>query len=41
MRAVPASLNPAVVVQIDERLAQVEANHGVRIAWAIESGSRA
>ena len=37
MRAVPASLDPAVVAEIDARLA----NTGVSIPWAIESGSRA
>jgi predicted nucleotidyltransferase len=30
-----------VVAQIDERLDRVEAEHGVRILWAVESGSRA
>ncbi|ALJ19430.1 hypothetical protein AOA12_05715 [Microbacterium sp. No. 7] len=34
-------MDAAVVAAIDERLAGVEAAHGVRIAWAIESGSRA
>lgn len=41
MRAIPESLDPAVVAEIDARLAGVEADHGVRIPWAIESGSRA
>ncbi|MDQ1124378.1 nucleotidyltransferase domain-containing protein [Microbacterium trichothecenolyticum] len=41
MRAVPSSLDPAVVAEIDRRLASVEVEHGVRIPWAIESGSRA
>lgn len=41
MRAVPESLDPAVVAAIDARLDGVESDHGVRIAWAIESGSRA
>lgn len=41
MRAVPSSLDPAVVAEIDARLAGVETEHGVRIAWAVESGSRA
>ena len=37
MRAVPSSLDPAVVAEIDARLAGT----GVSIPWAIESGSRA
>ncbi|WP_058625456.1 nucleotidyltransferase domain-containing protein [Microbacterium testaceum] len=41
MRAVPSSLDPTVVAEIDRRLATVEAEHRVRIPWAIESGSRA
>ncbi|MFZ8755866.1 DNA polymerase beta superfamily protein [Microbacterium sp. HMH0099] len=41
MRAVPPSLDPAVVSEIDRRLAAVAVEHGVRIPWAIESGSRA
>lgn len=41
MRAVPASLDPAVVAEIDRRLTAVGEVHGVRIPWAIESGSRA
>lgn len=41
MRAIPSSLDPAVVAEIDARLAGVAAEHGVRIPWAIESGSRA
>lgn len=41
MRRIPESLDSAVVGAIDHRLVQVEAEHGVRIAWAIESGSRA
>jgi uncharacterized protein len=41
MRAVPASLDPAVVAGIDARLAGIEREHGVVIPWAIESGSRA
>lgn len=41
MCAVPSGLDPAVVSGIDARLAGVEADHGVRILWAIESGSRA
>lgn len=41
MRAIPSSLDPLVVSEIDSRLAGVSAEHGVRIPWAIESGSRA
>lgn len=41
MRSIPASLDPAVVSGIDGRIAEVSAAHGVRIPWAIESGSRA
>jgi predicted nucleotidyltransferase len=41
MRAIPDSLDPAVVAEIDARLAGIELDHGVRIPWAIESGSRA
>lgn len=41
MRAVPSSLDPVVVAEIDRRLASVEDEHRVRIPWAIESGSRA
>lgn len=41
MRAIPSSLDPQVVSEIDRRLAAVSADHGVRIPWAIESGSRA
>lgn len=41
MRAIPESLDPAVVAEIDRRLASVATEHGVRIPWAIESGSRA
>ncbi|WP_423917347.1 nucleotidyltransferase domain-containing protein [Frigoribacterium sp. 2-23] len=41
MRAVPEELDASVVAQIDGRLAGVEIDHGVRVAWAIESGSRA
>ena len=40
-RDLPASLDPATVAEIDARLAAVEAEHGVKIAFAIESGSRA
>ncbi|GAA1057682.1 hypothetical protein GCM10017608_00840 [Agromyces luteolus] len=41
MRAVPISLDSQVVAEIDRRLSTVSAEHGVRIPWAIESGSRA
>jgi predicted nucleotidyltransferase len=41
VRAVPDSLEPSVVAQVDDRLDGVERDHGVRIAWAVESGSRA
>jgi uncharacterized protein len=41
MRAIPSSLDPAVVAEIDARLAGVSAEHQVTIPWAIESGSRA
>jgi uncharacterized protein len=41
MRNIPPSLDPDVVVQIDARLRGVADAYGVRIPWAIESGSRA
>ncbi len=41
MRAIPSGLDAAIVAAIDARLAGVEAEHGVDIRWAIESGSRA
>lgn len=41
MRTVPASLDPSVVAEIDERLARSARDFGVTIPWAIESGSRA
>ncbi|WP_416445859.1 DNA polymerase beta superfamily protein [Leucobacter sp. HNU] len=41
MRTIPDSLDPRAVAGIDARLALVEREHGVRIPWAIESGSRA
>ncbi len=40
-RTIPAEMNAATVAEIDARLAGVERDHGVRIAFAIESGSRA
>jgi predicted nucleotidyltransferase len=41
VRAIPSELDPAVVADVDARLDGVAAEHGVRIPWAIESGSRA
>lgn len=41
MRAVPDSLDAAVVAAIDGRLARVCAEHGATIPLAVESGSRA
>lgn len=41
VRAIPPSLDPTVVSEIDDRLTAVASDHGVRIPWAIESGSRA
>lgn len=41
MRAVPADLSPEVVAGIDRQLADLERTEGVRLLWAIESGSRA
>ncbi|GAA4145667.1 nucleotidyltransferase domain-containing protein [Leifsonia shinshuensis] len=41
MRAIPDSLDPAVVADIDRRLEDVAAVHGVTVTLAIESGSRA
>lgn len=41
MRAVPPGLDPTVVAAIDARLDDVATSHGVRVGWAIESGSRA
>jgi uncharacterized protein len=41
MRAIPSTLDPAVVTAIDVRLDETERDHDVRIVWAIESGSRA
>jgi predicted nucleotidyltransferase len=41
MRAIPDGLDPAVVTEIDRRLADIASDHQVRVSWAIESGSRA
>ncbi len=41
LRALPADFDPAVVRAIDDRLAGCEAQHGVRVLLAVESGSRA
>src|SRR4051812_49968845 len=41
LRHIPDSFSPPVVAAIDARLSDVEAEHEVRIALAIESGSRA
>lgn len=41
MRTIPPSFDPDAVAAIDARLAGVAAEHGVRVALAIESGSRA
>ncbi|MEO7690369.1 MAG: nucleotidyltransferase domain-containing protein [Sphingomonas sp.] len=41
LRHIPDSFSAPVVAAIDERLSSVEAEHEVRIALAIESGSRA
>ncbi|GCD21830.1 DNA polymerase beta superfamily protein [Cellulomonas algicola] len=40
-RALPASFDQAVVADVDDRLAAITREHGVRIGWAVESGSRA
>jgi predicted nucleotidyltransferase len=41
VRSIPAGFDLAVVAAIDARLSGVESDDGVRIPWAIESGSRA
>lgn len=41
MRSIPDSFDPAVVTQIEARLADVARHDGVNVVWAIESGSRA
>lgn len=40
-RDLPPSFDPHVVAAIDARLADVARTHGVRVPWAVESGSRA
>jgi uncharacterized protein len=40
-RSISPDMNPAAVAEIDARLDGVEREHGVRIGFAIESGSRA
>ncbi|MCS5733449.1 nucleotidyltransferase domain-containing protein [Herbiconiux daphne] len=41
MRAIPPPMDAAIVAEIDRRLLEVSDRFGVRIPWAIESGSRA
>lgn len=41
MRAIPDSLDPEIVDAIDTLLDDIERRDGVRVPWAIESGSRA
>jgi predicted nucleotidyltransferase len=41
MLAIPKSMDDAIVASIDDRMAVLEIDGGVRIVWAIESGSRA
>jgi predicted nucleotidyltransferase len=41
MRDIDMSMDMGVVEEIDRRLDGVEVQHGVKVAWAIESGSRA
>ena len=41
LRSIDASMDTAIVAAIDDRLGGVAAEQGVRIPWAIESGSRA
>lgn len=41
MRSLSPDMDPAVVAEVDRRLAGVATEHGVRVPWAIESGSRA
>jgi predicted nucleotidyltransferase len=41
MRAIPDDFDPSCVAEVDARLRGIESDQGVRIPWAIESGSRA
>ncbi|MDP9903274.1 nucleotidyltransferase domain-containing protein [Arthrobacter bambusae] len=41
LRAIPESMDAGIVGSIDARLDDLERDQGVRIPWAIESGSRA
>ncbi|TQK70796.1 hypothetical protein FBY23_2577 [Nocardioides sp. SLBN-35] len=41
MRSIPDDFDPATVTAIDARLGDIAASYGVRVPWAIESGSRA
>jgi predicted nucleotidyltransferase len=41
LRHIPEGFAPDVVRRIDGRLADIRAEHGVSIPWAVESGSRA
>ena len=41
IRAIPPDFDPSTVVAIERRLRLIEAQHKVRIVWAVESGSRA
>jgi len=41
IRAIPSDFDPSAVAAIERRLRLIEAEHKVRIVWAVESGSRA
>jgi predicted nucleotidyltransferase len=41
LRAIPSDFDPSTVAAIEGRLRLIEAEHKVRIVWAVESGSRA
>ena len=41
LRAIPSDFDPSTVAAIERRLRLIEAEHKVRIVWAVESGSRA
>lgn len=41
LRSIDAGMDAGVVACVDERLARIREQHGVRIPLAIESGSRA